>query len=100
MAKNFEMFYPAQMCAQIAEKVNGTVKVYVTSPTKYGYINTKSKGIYGVMRMNGSEMQVFDTLDDAINYANTINTDNTLVKIGVKQYKKSTYSLLADCWAA
>lgn len=96
MKKNIEKIYPAQMCARIAEAVKGTVKVFVTSPTKIGYINTKAKDIYGVQRMNGSEMQVFETLDDAINYANTIIKGNTLVKIGIKQYRHSTYNLLAS----
>lgn len=86
------------MCVEIAEKVNGAKKVYVTSPTKYGYINTKTKGIFGVQRMNGSEMKTFDTLDDAINYANTVISGDTIVRIGVRRYGKSLYSALADVY--
>lgn len=96
--KNIEKIYPAQMCKEIAEKTNGISKLFVTSPTKIDYINPSTNGIYSVEKMNGSSMRTFNSLEDAINYTNSINNSTTIIRIGIKLYRHSTYTILAEIY--
>lgn len=90
------MVYPAQICKMIAENTFGTKKIYHTSPTSFLRVNAAAKNLYGVQKMNGREVHTFANIGDAISYANSVNTDNTIVRIAIRPYGNRYYCPLAD----
>lgn len=97
-AKKFSTVNPAQLCKKILENTAITsAAVNYTSPTSFFRINPKSKNIYKVLRGDGVE-NIFATLDDAINYVNTLDANVSFADFSIRPYGKRWYCTLAVIW--
>lgn len=92
--KNQIKVYCKEVIPFIESSLNTT---FVVKYSENGYfkVNPCCKDMYAVETMNGSGIQKFTTIQEAVEYAKTLPYNSTEKRIGIREYKKRKYSIIA-----
>lgn len=91
---NIERITLGETLIKIVENSKHTCKTIYAKPSSAISINTKNKALFAVgNKASGEIYKTFATIDEAIDFGNTLT--NSYV-IGIRRYKQSKYDAIAE----